>query len=217
MSDFSPSLDHAAWVPPLDGRRHAPATQRNRQPILQILSEVLPTSGTILEIASGTGEHAAWFAQQLRPLVWQPSDPDPAMLRSIAAHATDALCPSLNDPIELDVHARPWPIDSAAGVVCINMCHIAPWSATESLFRGAGSILGAGGIVYLYGPYRRDGQPTAPSNEAFDSSLRAQNPDWGLRRLEAVAALAEDEGFALDRVVEMPANNLSLVFAKAPS
>lgn len=215
MVDFSPSLDTDAWSPPIDARLHAPATQRNRQPILEVLSEILPTSGTVLEIASGSGEHAAWFAQQLRPLAWQPSDPDPDMRRSIAAHAVDAQYATLHPPLDLDVHALPWPIQNAAAVVCINMTHIAPWSATEGLVRGAGTILEQGGVLYLYGPYRRAGQPTAPSNEAFDHNLRLQNPDWGLRDLEAVSALAEAEGLSLSRLVEMPANNLSVVFTRA--
>ena len=214
MSDFSPSVDHAGWSPPVDVRRHAPATQRNRQPILQVLSEVLPTSGTVLEIASGTGEHAAWFAQQLRPLIWQPSDPDPEMRRSIAAHRADALCQTLKEPVDIDVHSRPWPIAAADAVVCVNMCHIAPWSATESLIRGAGEHLSAGGVLFIYGPFRRNGVATAPSNEAFDQSLRAQNPAWGLRQVEDLAALAEGEGLQLDRAIEMPANNLSLIFAR---
>ncbi len=214
MSDLGPAQEKVARSPLQDVRLHAPATQRNRQPILEALSRALPTSGTVLEIASGTGEHAAWFAQQLRPLAWQPSDPDPDMRRSIAAHAADALRPTLKDPLDLDVHKIPWPIETAGAVVCINMTHIAPWSATEALARGASRILGQDGVLFLYGPFHREGQPTATSNAAFDSSLRAENPDWGLRDLEAVSALAEATGFSPPSVIEMPANNLSVVFTK---
>lgn len=198
-----------------DTRLYAAATQRNRQPILEVLSRTLPTHGSVLEIASGTGEHAVWFAQQLRPLAWQPSDPDPTMRRSIAAHAAQADCPTLRAPLELDVHDRPWPVEAAAAVVCVNMIHIAPWSATEALLRGAGALLGKGGVLFLYGPYRRAGCPTAPSNVAFDASLKSQNPDWGLRDLEEVAERAVENGFELTLATEMPANNLSVVFTKA--
>ena len=198
-----------------DQRLFAAATQRNRQPILEVLSRNLPGSGLVLEIASGSGEHAVWFAQHLRPLVWQPSDPDPACRRSIAAHAADVHCPTLEPPLDLDVTAASWPIGQAEAVVCINMAHIAPWAATEGLIRGAARILPAGGVLYLYGPFLREGVPTAPSNAAFDASLRAHDPAWGLRRVEALAALAEARDLKLAEVVEMPANNMSLIFTRA--
>ena len=196
-----------------DARLFAPATQRNREPILEVLSRILPTEGTVLEVASGTGEHGAWFAQQLRPLAWQPSDPDPVMRRSIAAHG-HAIA-TLREPLDLDVTRHPWPLETAQAVVCVNLLHIAPWAAAEGLMAGAGQVLSDGKPLYLYGPYRRGGRHTAPSNEAFDRSLRSENPDWGVRDLEAVTELAASHGLGLAEVVEMPANNLSVVLAKS--
>ena len=163
-------------------RRFAPATQRNREPILAVLDRVLPRRGLVLEVASGTGEHAAWFAHNLRPLLWQPSDPDPELRRSITSHG--ASIANLKAPLDLDVTRSPWPLDEAGAVVCINMIHIAPWAAAEGLMAGAGALLPAGAPLYIYGPFRRDGRHTAPSNAAFDRSLRAENPDWGVRDLE---------------------------------
>ncbi len=192
----------------------APATQRNRQPILDVLSRVLPGSGRVLEVASGSGEHALWFAQHLRPLIWQPSDPDPACRHSIAAHAAPAGLATIEAPLDLDAAAARWPIESADAVVCINMTHIAPWEATEGLVAGAARILPSEGPLYLYGPYMRGGHHTAPSNAAFDASLRRRNPDWGLRNVEDLAELAATQGLVLREVVEMPANNLSLVFKR---
>jgi len=211
-SDQSGGTGSAATPP--DPRLFAPATQRNRQPILDALSLVLPNDGLVLEVASGSGEHAVWFAQQLRPLVWQPSDPDPLMRQSIAAHAAGAGIKTLMPPLDLDVTGTPWPIERADGVVCINMIHIAPWAAAEGLMRGAGAILRAGGVLCLYGPFKRGGQHTAPSNASFDQSLRAENPSWGVRDLEAVADLGAPQGLLLDQIVEMPANNLTLVFKR---
>ena len=196
----------------------APAAERNRQPILEVLSRVLPDSGLVLEVASGSGEHARWFAQALRPLVWQPSDPDPACRRSIAGHGAGhgagAGTATFEAPLDLDAGAADWPIERADAVVCINMTHIAPWSATAGLAAGAARILPPGGVLYLYGPYMRGGHHTAPSNAAFDASLRARNPDWGLRDVEAVAEAAGLQGLVLSEVVDMPANNLSLVFTR---
>jgi SAM-dependent methyltransferase len=199
----------------LDPRLFAPATQRNREPILEVLSQVLPGEGLVLEVASGTGEHAVWFAQHLRPLKWQPSDPDPEMRRSIAGHAEGAGVKTLKPPLDLDVNRHPWPITQADAIVCINLIHIAPWSAAEGLMAGAAGLLEPAGVLYLYGPYRRAGHHIAPSNAEFDESLRGRNPDWGVRDLEAVAELAAQQGFALRDVVEMPANNLSVVFARS--
>ena len=199
---------------PSAARLFAPATQRNRQPILDVLSRVLPGSGRVLEVASGSGEHALWFAQHLRPLIWQPSDPDPACRRSIAAHAAHAGLATIEAPLDLDAAAARWPIESADAVVCINMTHIAPWEATEGLVAGAARILPSEGPLYLYGPHMRGGHHTAPSNAAFDASLRRHNPDWGLRNVEDLAELAATQGLVLSEVVEMPANNLSLVFKR---
>ena len=199
---------------PGDARAFSPASQRNRQPILEVLARVLPGSGLVLEVASGSGEHALWFAQHLRPLAWQPSDPDPACRRSIAAHAAGVHCPTLKPPLDLDATAAIWPIERADAVVCINMVHIAPWAATEGLMAGAARCLAPGGVLYLYGPYRRGGEHTAPSNAAFDETLRARNPAWGLREVEAVAESAQAQGLSLGETVEMPANNLSLILTR---
>ena len=196
------------------GPRSASAAERNKGPILEVLSRVLPASGTVLEIASGTGQHAVHFARALPALEWQPSDPDEAARRSISAWIAQEELPNLRVPLDLDVRAWPWPVDEACAIVCINMIHISPWLAAETLVRGAGQLLVEGGVLFLYGPYRRGGRHTAPSNEAFDEQLRAQDPAWGVRDLEAVESLATVEGFKLQEVVPMPANNLSVVFRK---
>ncbi len=190
------------------------ATARNRDPILATLGRVLPASGTVLEVASGSGEHAVYFAERLPHLVWQPSDPDPRHRDSIAAWATRAAVSNLKPPLDLDTCTGAWPADATA-VVCINMIHIAPWEACVCLMRGAGAILGPGGVLYLYGPFKEEGRPTAPSNTAFDESLRHSDPSWGVRDLGDVAAEAAVHGMALVETVAMPANNLSVVFAKS--
>jgi hypothetical protein len=193
-------------------KRSAPAAGRNREPIAAVLREVLPDRGALLEIAAGTGEHAVYFAGLFANLRWQPTDPDPESLTSIRAWREESGLENLLEPLRLDSAAQAWPIASADAILCVNMVHISPWAATEGLMRGAGRLLGAGAPLVLYGPYRRAGVPTAPSNEAFDESLRARNPEWGLRDLEAVEAEAAKHGLRLERVVEMPANNLTLVF-----
>jgi SAM-dependent methyltransferase len=195
-----------------DARQFAPATARNRMPILEVLRQVLPGHGRVLEIASGSGEHAAFFAPQFPRLTWQPSDPDPAALASIAAWTAGIA--NIRPPITLDAAAETWPVASADAVVCINMIHIAPWAAAVGLVAGAARILPGDGVLYLYGPYKRDGRHTAPSNAGFDASLRARNPDWGVRDINAVTALAARSGFGPPQVTEMPANNLSLAFAR---
>jgi hypothetical protein len=195
-------------------KRRAPAAERNREPIAAVLREVLPASGTVLEIASGTGEHSAWFAGLFPDLVWQPSDADPEALESIRAWRDEAGLGNLAAPLRLDASAEAWPLRCADAILCVNMVHISPWAATVGLMRGAGRLLGPGAPLILYGPYRRAGVPTAPSNEAFDLSLRSRNPQWGLRELEAVAAEAALNGIGLERVVEMPANNLTVVFRR---
>jgi SAM-dependent methyltransferase len=196
-------------------KRHAPATTRNREPILAVLREELPQRGLLLEVASGTGEHSAYFAPRFPDLTWQPSDADADSLASIEAWQADSAAPNLMPPVLLDAASATWPIDRADAILCVNMVHISPWSATVGLMRGAGRLLAAGAPLILYGPYRRADVPTAPSNEAFDESLKARDPEWGLRTLEDVAAEAEKNGLALERIVEMPANNLSVVFRTA--
>lgn len=192
--------------------RHAPATARNRDPILGVLRDILPATGLVLEVASGTGEHVAHFAAALPALTWQPGDPDDEGRASIDAWCADL--PNVRPAIALDAAAAGWPIERADAMLCINMIHISPWAATLGLMAGAGRLLPAGAPLYLYGPYRRAGVPTAPSNDAFDLDLKARNPEWGLRTLEDVVAVAAEAGLAFDRLVEMPANNLSLVFRK---
>ena len=197
-----------------DDRRSAPHVARNAAPIAGVLREILPERGLVLELASGTGEHILHFAREFPRLLWQPSDPEPAALRSIEAWRADSGLFNLLPPVSLDVRAAEWPVAQADALLCINMIHISPWAATAGLMRGAGKLLAPGAPLYLYGPYRRAGVETAPSNEAFDASLRERDPEWGLRELEAVAAEAELHGLALERVVEMPANNISAVFRK---
>jgi SAM-dependent methyltransferase len=198
-----------------DARLYAPAAARNREPILAVLQRVLPTRGLVLEVASGSGEHAALLAAALPHLVWQPSDADPRARDSIAAFGAASGLANLRAPLALDAAASRWPVTSAAAVVCINMIHIAPWFACEGLMAGAGRILGTGGVLYLYGPFREDGRHTAPSNAAFDADLRARDPSWGVRDLGDVAALAARHGLGHVETVAMPANNRSVVFRKA--
>ncbi len=196
-------------------RRNAPATERNRDPIAAVLREELPATGLILEIASGTGEHACHFAGLFPALEWQPSDPDPSSIESIAAWRELEGHANLRAPLMLDAAGAAWPVDSADALLCINMVHISPWAATLGLLEGAARLLPKGAPLILYGPYLREEVPTAPSNLAFDADLRARNPEWGLRRLEDVTAEAAARGLARTRVVDMPANNLMLVFRRA--
>ncbi len=195
-------------------RRQAPAAARNRDPILEVLRQHLPAEGLVLEIASGSGEHAVHFAEALPGLVFQPSDPDEEARASIDAWTSASGLDNLRPALALDATAQPWPIERADAVMCLNMIHIAPWEAAVGLIAGAARLLPPEGVLYLYGPYRRDGRPTAPSNEAFDRDLRRRNPAWGVRDLEAVMALAESQGFTQPEVVQMPANNLSIVFTR---
>lgn len=194
-----------------EARQSAPAADRNKGPILEVLERVLPETGLVVEIASGTGQHVVHFAKALPRLTWQPTEPDPRMRRSIAAWLAESGLSNVLEPLDLDVCRADWPVERADAVVCINMVHISPWRATEQLIAGCGRLLGRGGILFLYGPYRRAGRHTAPSNGAFDQSLRQRDPEWGVRDLETVVETAERHGLALSEVVEMPANNLSLV------
>jgi hypothetical protein len=199
----------------LDLRRYAPATERNREPILAVLQQVLPPTGTILEISSGTGEHGIFMAPQLAPRCWLPSDPNPDARASISAWQRFAPCDNMYPPIDLDASSSEWLVESKdpiTAIVNINMIHIAPKSAYLGLFAGANRILPIGGILYLYGPFKQGGVHTAPSNEAFDASLRSQNPEWGVRDLEEITTVAQSHNLALQQVYSMPANNLSVVF-----
>ena len=198
-----------------DDRRSAPHVARNAGPIADVLREILPARGLVLELASGSGEHILHFAREFPKLLWQPSDPEPAALRSIEAWRAESGLFNLLPAVSIDARAADWAVPAADAILCINMVHISPWAATAGLLRGAGRLLDKDAPLYLYGPYRRAGVETAPSNEAFDESLRARNAEWGLRDLEDVEALAETHGLRLDRVVEMPANNISAVFRKA--
>lgn len=197
-------------------RLFADAAERNRGPILEVLSRVLPPSGVVLEIASGTGQHVVHFAHALPTLQWQPSDPDVRARRSIAAWIAHTGLPNVHEPLAFDVRDAAWPFTEVDAIVCINMIHIAPWAAAEALFAGASRVLRQGGALVLYGPYRRGGRHTAPSNEAFDAQLRSRDPAWGVRDLEVVVALGLDMGLDCVEVVEMPANNLVVVFRRSP-
>jgi SAM-dependent methyltransferase len=196
------------------GARTAPAVARNRDSILAVLQRFLPASGFILEIASGTGEHAVHFARGLPGVIWQPSDPDPESLASIAAHRAAAKLPNLLPPLELNVTSAQWRVEKADAMVAINMIHIAPWAASEGLMAGAERLLPPGGMLYLYGPYREKGVHTAPSNEAFDRSLRMRDPSWGVRDLDDVVALAGQHSLEFAERIAMPANNLSVIFRR---
>lgn len=196
-------------------KRQAPAAARNRQPILDVLRSCLPREGLVLEIASGTGEHAVHFAQALPGLTVQPSDPGADQRASIDAWVRDLGLPNVRSAIELDARAGTWPMTAADAVICINMIHIAPWEAAIGLMSGSARLLAPSGVLFLYGPYHRNGRPTSPGNESFDRSLRQQDASWGVRDLEDVTALAARHGFAAPEIVEMPANNLSLVFRKS--
>jgi Protein of unknown function (DUF938) len=200
--------------PPAAAGLHYPATRRNREPIRAALGRVLPPAGIVLEIASGSGEHVAFFARHFPTLVWQPSDRDPTLLASISAHAAASAAANILPPVQLDVQIDPWPVSTADALIAINMIHVAPWGVSIALIAGAAAVLSTGGPLFLYGPFTRGGRHTAPSNEAFDHTLRRQDPSWGVRDLDDVAATALSHGLALDVVIEMPANNLSVVFRK---
>lgn len=189
-----------------------PAPERNKAPILEVLRRVLPARGMVLEIASGTGQHIVHFAGSLPGIHWQPSDPEERHRRSILARAAGLT--NIASPLPLDVRARPWPVQSVDAILCINMIHIAPWEAALALFAEAGRLLPAGGVLYLYGPYRRHGLDTAPSNAEFDADLRRRDPEWGVRNLEDVELAAAASGLLLQEIVSMPANNLSVIFRR---
>ncbi|MEB3164958.1 MAG: DUF938 domain-containing protein [Prochlorothrix sp.] len=218
-----------------DLRQFAPATQRNREPIFAILEEILPPDRAVLEISSGTGEHGLYFAPRLAPRPWIPSDPNPSARDSIQAWRAAEPCPTLLPPLDLDVCWELWPLEAdleadlvpeilttwnrerfpLGAIVNINMIHIAPWEACLGLMAGAGRLLPPEGVLYLYGPYREGGVHTAPSNAAFDESLRSRDPRWGVRDLEAVIEVAAAQGLQHQQTIEMPAHNRSVIFRKS--
>lgn len=213
-SGIAPQPETASsWEVDSDARRRSPAAARNREPIAAVLGDLLPETGCVLEIASGTGEHVAYFAGAFPLLDWQPSDPEPSALASIASW-TSGLS-NISTPIAIDATEAGWPVERADAVYCANMVHIAPWEATLGLMAGASAALATGAPLILYGPYLRGDVATAPSNLEFDASLKSRDARWGLRSVEDVRAVADVRGLAFERLVEMPANNLVLVFRKA--
>ena len=195
-------------------RRSAPAALRNREPIAEVLTEWLPENGLVLEIASGTGEHAAFFAERFPSLDWQPSDIHPDALSSIAAWREASGLPNIRPPLTLDAASPEWPIDHADAVLSINMVHISPWTSALGLLDGATRVLADGGPLILYGPWLKDGIPTAASNLDFDADLKRRDPAWGLRRVEDFAEAAAHRGFRLEDYRQMPANNLTMLWRK---
>lgn len=195
-------------------KRHAPSAERNREPIAQVLDGVLPSSGLVLEVASGTGQHAVFYASRYPALSWQPSDPDPDALSSIAAWRKEADLPNLLPPIQLDAALAEWPVGQVDAILCINMVHIAPWAAACGVFAGAAARLGPAKPLIFYGPFLEQNRETAPTNLEFDASLQARNPAWGLRDLALMDEEAKRSGFQRRGRVEMPANNLMLIYRK---
>lgn len=198
----------------IDRRQFSPSAARNRDPILAVLQRLLPDAGLVLELGSGTGEHAVHFARHLPALRWQPSDADHAAMASITDWVAHSALPNLLPPLCFDLAATPWPVAAADAIVAINVLHYSPWETTPALFAGAGAVLPEGGVVVCYGPYRRGGAHTAPSNADFDQWLRSVDARFAVRDLEAVEVEAQRSGFRLEEVVDMPANNLSLVFRR---
>lgn len=195
-------------------KRHASATARNSGPLAEVLAQELPDSGLVLEVASGSGEHAVFMARRFPALEWQPSDVETDALASVDAWAAESSLAHLRPAIALDASSPDWPIDAAEVVLCVNMVHISPWSASEGLFAGAGRVLSPGSPLILYGPFIEQQVETAPSNFAFDESLRARNAEWGLREVTALDSIAATHGLERSARYEMPANNLTLVYRK---
>ena len=211
MADSKPWLTD---MPSAEEQRHAPATMRNRDAIVDVLRTILPDRGTILEIASGTGEHAVYFGNAFPDLIIQPSDPDPECRQSIAVWTSREAVPNILAPLPLDAQAARWDIGKVAAILCINMVHISPWESSIGLMEKAGTLLDPGAPLYLYGPYLRDDVETAPGNMAFERSLKSRDLRWGLRDVADMDALAANNGFRRESLIEMPANNLSLVYRK---
>jgi hypothetical protein len=202
-------------APAVGAQRSAPAALRNRQPIAEVLAQWLPAGGLVLVIASGTGEHAVFFAERFPSLDWQPSDIHPDALASIAAWREANDLANLRPPLVIDASSPDWPIDEADAVLSINMVHISPWTSALGLIAGAARLLRTGAPLILYGPWLKDDVPIVPSNLDFDADLKRRNPEWGLRRVEDFAAAAAPSGFTLEATRQMPANNLMLLFRKA--
>ena len=207
-SSFTPGAD--------DPLPHSPAAERNADPILEVLRDRLPANGRVLEIASGTGQHAVHFARNLPGLSWQPSDTDAKALDAVRARVEQVALANLSAPITLDVCAPDWPITAADAIVCANLLHISPWEATEGLLAGAGRILPPGGLLFVYGPFRQDGRHTAESNARFDAQLQARDFRWGIRDVADVAARAAAQGLLHEETIAMPANNHVLLFCRSP-
>lgn len=192
----------------------SPAAERNKAPILEALRVHLPTRGTVLEVASGSGQHVVFFAAHLPQLSWQPSERDAALRAAIAARVASIGLANVSAPLDVDATAPAWPLERVDAVLAINLIHIAPWAAAEGLVRGASAVLSAGAPLVLYGPFRRGGRHTAASNAAFDRSLRARDPEWGVRDMDAVTEIAAASGFTLDEVAALPANNFVVVYRR---
>lgn len=197
-------------------RRTSPSAERNKEPILDVLTQLFPAGEGvhILEIASGVGTHAMHFARAMPHVTWQPSDPDDDSLSSIAAHIADLGLANIRAPLSLDVRNEPWPLNATDAIFCANMIHISPWEATQALFCNAGKLLSPGGRLITYGPYFQTGVEPSAGNVSFDADLRNRNAQWGIRELDQVVALAQSQGFSSPQIVQMPANNLTLVFTR---
>ena len=207
-------MNYGEELQSLGGKRHAPAALRNAEVIAETLASELPEKGLVLEIASGTGEHAVHFAGAFPSLDWQPSDCDDAALQSIAAYWAESELPNLREPIAINAMQDDWPVAACDAVICVNMVHISPWRATIGLFEGAARLLDRSQPLILYGPYRERGVETAPSNERFDHSLRERNAEWGLRDVSDIDTVADARGLARTARYAMPANNLTLVYRR---
>ena len=195
-------------------KRFSPASERNKDPILEVLRRVVPDRGRVLELSAGSGQHSVHFAAAFPDIAWQPSDIDPTALDSVTAWRSEAALPNLLAPLRVDVTAGDWGVDPVDVVLSINMIHIAPWACSKGLFAGAARLLGSGGALVTYGPYTVDGAFTSPSNAGFDASLRSRDPSWGIRDLADLLVLAAEAGFEREDVVAMPANNMTVIYRR---